>query len=81
MVKFKEARKGLFKSMKSLFQYLRDVRAEMTHVKWPTGTQAIGYTVLVIAISAAVAALLGGLDAVFTFGIQEIINLSVRGRF
>jgi len=60
--------------MKSFLRYLGDVRSEMTHVKWPTTTQAIGYTILVIAISAAVAALLGAFDSIFTFGIEEIIN-------
>ena len=60
--------------MKTFLQYLASVRSEMTHVKWPGTAQAVGYTVLVIAISAAVATLIGVLDSTFTLGIEQIIN-------
>ena len=46
--------------------YLRDVRGEMKHVSWPTRRQTITFTILVIGISATVAAYLGILDFVFT---------------
>lgn len=61
--------------MKNLLDYLAGVRAEMTHVKWPKTSQAIGYTALVIGISLIVAAFLGGLDFIFTLGTEEILNL------
>lgn len=60
--------------MKSLLQYLTDVRAEVSHVKWPSTSQAVGYTALVIVISILVAALLGALDYVFAIGIELLIN-------
>lgn len=60
--------------MKRFLDYLAGVRAEMSHVKWPTVPQAVGYTALVIAISLAVAALLGGLDYVFTAAVQFIVR-------
>ena len=60
--------------MKSFLDYLSGVRAEMTHVKWPTTPQAIGYTALVIAISLFVAALLGGFDYIFTYITEVIIR-------
>jgi len=60
--------------MKSFLDYLAGVRAEMTHVKWPTTAQAIGYTVLVIALSLLVAAFLGALDYVFTLVTEWIIR-------
>ncbi len=60
--------------MKSFLDYLSGVRAEFTHVKWPTTSQAISYTILVLVISVLVALLLGGFDLVFTRGIEEIIN-------
>ena len=59
--------------MNSFIQYLRDVRSELTHVSWPTTTQAIGYTGLVILIVVLVAIILGAADAVFTFGLEQII--------
>lgn len=59
--------------MKGFLDYLAGVRAELTHVKWPTTAQAIGYTALVIFISVAVAALLGVFDFAFTFLIEEAV--------
>lgn len=61
--------------MKSFLDYLAGVRGEMTHVKWPKTNQAIGYTAFVIGISLLTAVLLGGLDFLFTFGVEEILKL------
>lgn len=58
----------------SIGQYIRDTQAEMRHVAWPTRTQTIVYTILVIAISFAVALYLGFFDYLFTTGLKEIIN-------
>lgn len=52
--------------MKSLLNYLKDVRGEMQHMSWPTRRQTIAYTLLVIGISLFVAALLGVFDYLFT---------------
>lgn len=60
--------------MKSFLDYLAGVRAELTHVKWPSTEQAIGYTAIVIAISLFVAAFLGGLDYVFTRAAEFFIR-------
>lgn len=60
--------------MKSFIDYLLGVRAEMTHVKWPSTRQAIGYTALVIIISLAVAAYLGGLDLLFTQAAETLFR-------
>lgn len=46
--------------------YIRDTAGEMKRVKWPTQKQAVIYSALVIAISAAVALLLNAFDVVFT---------------
>ena len=59
--------------MNAFIQYLRDVRAELTHVSWPTSAQAIGFTGLVILIVIIVAVILGAADALFTFGIESIL--------
>ena len=47
-------------------QYVKDTRAELTHVNWPTREQTIHFTVLVIGVSVATAALLGLSDFVFS---------------
>ena len=53
--------------------YIRDTRAEMKHVSWPTQTQTIVYTILVILISAVVALFLGAFDYAFTTLLDAIL--------
>lgn len=59
--------------MERLTKYFRDTAAEMKHVKWPTSTQAVSYTVLVVVISAAVALLLSGFDYLFTNLLERVL--------
>lgn len=61
--------------MKGLQDYLAGVRAEMTHIKWPTTPQAIGYTALVIFIALFVSALLGFFDFIFTIGVEKVLGV------
>jgi len=49
-------------------QYFKEVRVEMAKVRWPTRSDTINYTIVVIAVSLAVAAFLGALDFIFTTG-------------
>lgn len=56
-----------------MIQYLKDVRAEMRHVSWPTRAQTITYTVVVIAISLAAAVYLGLFDYLFSTFILRIV--------
>jgi preprotein translocase subunit SecE len=44
-------------------QFLREVRSEMGKVSWPTRQETIKLTIAVLAISVAVGAFIGGLDA------------------
>lgn len=44
--------------------YLRDSRAELKLVTWPTRKQVVEYTILILIISAVFAVFLGGLDFV-----------------
>lgn len=53
--------------------YLRDVRGELRHVSWPTKSQIINYTVIVIAISIATGVFLGVLDFIFKGVLQKFI--------
>ena len=48
-------------------QYFKEVRVEMAKVKWPTKSDTINYTIVVIGVSLAVAAFLGALDFIFTY--------------
>ena len=56
-----------------LLTYIREVRAELSHVSWPTPRQAVLYTVLVVIISIVVSAYLGLLDFVFEFLLKKLV--------
>lgn len=58
----------------SFSQYLRDTRAELRHVAWPTRIQTIVYTILVVAISIGVAIYLGLFDFLFTSGLSRVLE-------
>ena len=60
--------------MSRIINYLKDTRGELKHVSWPTRQQALVYTVLVIGISIVVAAFTGGLDYLFTQGLNWFIK-------
>jgi preprotein translocase subunit SecE len=50
--------------------YLRDTKAELRHVSWPTKKQTINYTIIVLVISIATGVFLGVLD----FGFAQILK-------
>lgn len=54
-------------------EYLKEVKAEMKNITWPTRNQAIFYTVTVLAISLFVAYYLGLLDFGFSEGLGKIL--------
>ncbi|HEU0080841.1 MAG TPA: preprotein translocase subunit SecE [Candidatus Paceibacterota bacterium] len=56
-----------------VMEYMRDVRGEMRHVNWPTKSQALNYTLLVIGISVATAIILAIADYAFGLGIEKLI--------
>lgn len=53
-----------------ILNYIKETKAEMKHVSWPTRKQAIAYTILVVIISIFISLYLGFFDFVFT----EIIS-------
>lgn len=75
---FKTARNGRRlnhpKNMKKFVEYLKDTRAEMKHVSWPTKYQTVSYTILVIILSVVVALLLGAFDAVFRKALEIVLK-------
>jgi preprotein translocase subunit SecE len=50
----------------ALIEYLKETKAELKHVSWPTRKQAIAFTVVVIAISIFTALFLGLFDTIFS---------------
>lgn len=59
--------------MNTLITYLKETRAELDHITWPTQQQTVVYTVLVIALSLVVGAYLGLLDGVFTWVLNTFV--------
>ncbi len=60
--------------MSKLANYIKGSVEEMKKVTWPTKKETQNYTYLVIGISLAVAAFLGALDYIFSFGFEIIIK-------
>ena len=59
--------------MKPLVEYFTAARIELAKVTWPNRRQTVRLTTLVIAFSLIFAAVLGGLDLVFSTLVQKII--------
>ena len=53
--------------------YLKETRMEMSHVTWPTRSQAIAFTGVVIVISIVTAAYLGFFDYIFSLILQKFV--------
>jgi preprotein translocase subunit SecE len=60
--------------MNKLVNYIKASIVEMKKVTWPTKKETYHYTLLVIGISLAIAAFLGGLDYIFSFGLERLIG-------
>ena len=56
------------------FKILSDVRDELKKVTWLTRREALYLTGLVLVFSAAVGAILGGLDFLFSFLIKKLVG-------
>jgi len=56
-----------------LANFLKEVRLELKKVTWPTRQETIRFTLLVIGVSAGVAAFLGGLDYLFSIILTKFV--------
>ena len=59
---------------KQLKNYLIDSYRELKKVVWPTKQETTNHTVLIIAISLAMAVFLGGLDYLFNWIMESFIR-------
>jgi preprotein translocase SecE subunit len=60
--------------MQRFISYLKNVRAELTHVVWPSRKQAIEHVILIILISAFAAAFIAAIDVSLEHAVTYIIN-------
>ncbi len=56
--------------MNALIQYLRNSREELAKVTWPSKEHTINSTILVIAVSVAIASFLGAID----YGLSKLLE-------
>jgi preprotein translocase SecE subunit len=59
--------------MNRFINYIRDTRAELVHVKWPSRKLATAFTILVVLASVFTALLLGFFDYLFSLIIQKFV--------
>ncbi len=60
--------------VKKPIRFLLDVKMELSKVTWPSKQQTIKDSVIVIVVSLATAAFLGGVDFFFSFLVKEFVN-------
>ena len=59
--------------MRKIAEYLLLAKAEALKINWPSREQVVRYTLIVLAVSAFVAALLGSLDSLFGALFRKLI--------
>lgn len=60
--------------MSKLTEYFKDTKAELKHVVWPSRSQVLSYTIIVIVASVLVAYYLGVFDFIFSRGLEKVIS-------
>ncbi|MFH1864193.1 MAG: preprotein translocase subunit SecE [bacterium] len=60
--------------MKKVVDFLSEVKAELIKVTWPKRKEVIRLTLVVIGISAIVAAFVGSLDLIFTKLLETVVK-------
>ncbi len=56
-----------------ILNYLKEIKNELKHVSWPTRSQSIWFTAIVIIISLLVSFYLGFFDFIFSLGLNNFI--------
>jgi len=59
--------------MNKLIKFIQEAKEELMKVNWPSKKQTLNYTMLVVAVSLAVAGFLGGLDYMFSYILKTFI--------
>jgi len=59
--------------MSKFGEYLKETKAELKHVSWPTRNQAILFTVIVVIFSIVTAFILGAFDFLFAMLLKMFI--------
>jgi preprotein translocase subunit SecE len=57
-------------------RYLRDTRAELRKVRWPSRQEAWGLTKIVLAVTISMAIFMGTMDYLFSIELRGLVNTS-----
>ncbi|MBI2631140.1 preprotein translocase subunit SecE [Candidatus Nomurabacteria bacterium] len=60
--------------MSRITEYFRETKGELKHVIWPSKSQTMYYTLIVIILSIVIAYYLGIFDFIFSQGLQKVIG-------
>jgi preprotein translocase SecE subunit len=60
--------------MNKAIQFLKDTRAELKQVVWPSRTRAIVYAVIVVVLSVAAGYLFGGFDGILHTALRGLVG-------
>jgi preprotein translocase subunit SecE len=66
--------KATAKKENVVIKYLKETRAELKKVNWPSRQEATNLTLIVIAVTAFMTILLGALDFIFSWLFELIIR-------
>jgi len=57
-----------------LVRYLKETRAELRKVTWPTRAEAVNLTLIVLAVTVVMALFLGAFDLLFSTIVRAILS-------
>ncbi|HAS80701.1 MAG: Preprotein translocase, SecE subunit [Candidatus Nomurabacteria bacterium GW2011_GWE1_32_28] len=60
--------------MSKITEYIKETKAELKHVIWPSKEQTIFFTIIVVVLSVLIAYFLGVFDFIFLQGLQKVIS-------
>lgn len=60
--------------MSKVTEYFKETKAELKHVIWPSRSQTILYTAIVVILSGVIAYFLGVFDFIFSKGLEKVIG-------
>ncbi|MEK7140233.1 MAG: preprotein translocase subunit SecE [Patescibacteria group bacterium] len=61
--------------MSKIIEYLKETKTELKHVIWPSRSQTLFYTLIVVVLSILIAYFLGVFDFIFSRGLEKVISL------
>lgn len=61
--------------MSKITEYFNETKTELKHVIWPSKSQTLYYTIIVVVLSIIIAYYLGVLDFIFSEILKKIISI------